>query len=123
MTIMYSTGPLFLSVVWEEYLGLLRSRQWRSGAEEVGREEKVWVLSRETRYENTYGFFNNHEGGSWHGKDMVIIFWMGEHLVIVTIIGVVMGLALVAGLWLCVRKLTGAGEREREGYKPIMRNV
>ena len=75
---MYSTGPLFLSVMWEEYIATQAAQP---------KEERVWVLSRETHYEDTYGFFYHHEGGSWHGRDMAVIFWVGQHWLVVTVLG------------------------------------
>jgi inositol phosphorylceramide mannosyltransferase catalytic subunit len=113
VTIMYSTGPLFLSVMWEEYIATQTERPYA---------EQVWVLSRETHYEDTYGFFYNHEGGSWHGRDMAVIFWMGQHWLIVTVLGVGTGIGIFLAAWWCVRRFSGA-DREPGGYKPIMRSA
>lgn len=110
VTVMYTTGPLFLSVMWEEYIGD-RARQ--------PAHEHLWVLSRETHYQDTYGFFNNHEGGSWHGKDMVAIFWMGQHWLLLTILGVLTSFGIIGLLWRMAR-WAAVWERDEFRYKPIM---
>jgi inositol phosphorylceramide mannosyltransferase catalytic subunit len=110
VTIMYSTGPLFLSVMWEEYIATQAARP---------AAEKIWVLSRETHYQDTFGFFYNHEGGSWHGRDMAVIFWMGQHWLMVTVLGVGAGIGVCLAGWWCVKRF-GGEEWEVRGYKPIM---
>ena len=110
---MYSTGPLFLSVMWEEYIATQAAQP---------KEERVWVLSRETHYEDTYGFFYHHEGGSWHGRDMAVIFWVGQHWLVVTVLGLWVGIGICLAVWWCVRRFGGMN-REVEGYNPIMRSA
>lgn len=110
VTVMYSTGPLFLSALWEEYIAA-QARQ--------PPHEHVWVLSRETHYEDTYGFFNNHDGSSWHGRDMAVIVWIGQHLLRATVFGLLTGFAAMGLLWWIIRK-AAVWERGRARYKPIM---
>jgi mannosyltransferase OCH1-like enzyme len=107
ITIMYSTGPLFLSVTWIEFLHGLG----RKG----GEMDRVRVLAREEKEGDSYGFFNNLQGGSWHGKDVETIFWMGRHWFVVTVVGFVIGFAVTGILWCVVRKMTGLLKRWREG--------
>ncbi|KAI9864563.1 MAG: hypothetical protein M1813_003052 [Trichoglossum hirsutum] len=76
VTVMYSTGPLFLSVVWKEYM--------RSNPGEEGR---VRILMPDEYNRHEWSFFTHHRGNSWHGKDAQLIFWMGRHWLFLTIVG------------------------------------
>ncbi|CAK7896569.1 mannosyl phosphorylinositol ceramide synthase Csh1p [[Candida] anglica] len=76
LTIMYSTGPLFLSVVWKQY------KRW--GVPESG---KVRILLPEDYKTHTYSFFAIAPGSSWHLDDAKFIKSLGHHI----------GLAVVGG--------------------------
>lgn len=65
ITIMYSTGPLFLSVIWKEYMNLEPSEQGR-----------VRVLMPDEYNKHAWSFFKHYRGSSWHGKDAKLIFWV-----------------------------------------------
>lgn len=92
ITIMSSTGPLFLSVVWKRYMQLHR----KEGVDWNGR---VRVLKPEEYYQQETSFFDLHYGGSsWHGDDAKFIKWMGEHWLSV----IVAGFTFAAGFGLCV---------------------
>lgn len=67
ITVMYSTGPLFLSVIWKEYM---RSRP-NSAA-------RVRVLMPTEYNKSPWCFFTRHRGNSWHGKDAQLIFWVSQ---------------------------------------------
>lgn len=67
ITVMYSTGPLFLSVVWKEYT--------RWGASEAGR---VRILMPEEYNKNPWSFFAIYKGSSWHTGDAQAIFWVSS---------------------------------------------
>ncbi|KZF21317.1 glycosyltransferase family 32 protein [Xylona heveae TC161] len=69
VTVMYSTGPLFLSVIWEEYI--------RWGTSDEGR---VRVLMPDEYNKHSWSFFSHHRGSSWHGKDAQLIFWVSVYL-------------------------------------------
>ena len=64
ITVMYSTGPLFLSVVWKEYM-----------AESYG-PDRVRVLMPEEYSQYSWSFFTHHLGNSWHSSDVKLIFWV-----------------------------------------------
>jgi mannosyltransferase OCH1-like enzyme len=64
---MYSTGPLFLSVIWKEYM--------REMPSEAGR---VRILMQDEYNRFSWSFFTHHRGNSWHGKDAHLIFWVGD---------------------------------------------
>jgi mannosyltransferase OCH1-like enzyme len=65
ITVMYSTGPLFLSVIWKEYM---QSNPTGS--------ERVRVLMPDEYNKHSWSFFIHHPGSSWHGKDARLIFWV-----------------------------------------------
>ncbi|KAI9697953.1 MAG: hypothetical protein M1836_004306 [Candelina mexicana] len=82
ITVMYSTGPLFLSVIWKEYIG-----------EGQNEESRVRVLMPDEYNKHAWSFFTHHRGSSWHGKDAMFIFWMGRHWMLITALGF-----LIAGI-------------------------
>lgn len=65
ITIMFSTGPLFLSVIWKEYKN--------DGPEEA---DRVRILMQDEYNKYAWSFFKPFEGSSWHGKDAKLIFWV-----------------------------------------------
>lgn len=81
---MYSTGPLFLSVIWKEYI--------RWGTTEEGRVRILmpdeYVLptislyafaNNSDRYiKKPWSFFTYHKGSSWHDEDAQAIFWVRD---------------------------------------------
>jgi mannosyltransferase OCH1-like enzyme len=92
ITIMSSTGPLFLSIVWKRYMQLHQK-------EEVDWNGRVRVLTPEECCQQETSFFDQHYGGSsWHGDDAKFITWMGQHWLSVT----VAGLTFASGFGLCV---------------------
>ncbi|KAK6457282.1 nucleotide-diphospho-sugar transferase [Scheffersomyces xylosifermentans] len=76
ITIMYSTGPLFLSVVWKQY------KRW--GVPEAG---KVRILMPDDYKTHIYSFFAIAPGSSWHLDDAKFIKGLAHHI----------GLAVFAG--------------------------
>lgn len=76
VTIMYTTGPLFLSVIWKQY------KRW--GVPEAG---KVRILLPEDYKTHTYSFFAIAPGSSWHLDDAKFIKSLANHI----------GLAVFAG--------------------------
>ncbi len=109
MTIMASTGPLFLSLVLREYEKLRSEGEvfepWRDSAEPTpfhverkGRSAdmdlgKVFVLRREENITG-YNFFLNVEGRSWQGRDEKLVAWFERRW------GVTIFLALGAVIWI-----------------------
>jgi mannosyltransferase OCH1-like enzyme len=87
ITVMYSTGPLFLSVIWKEYM--------QDHPSEMGR---VRILMQDEYNKYSWSFFTHHTGNSWHGKDAHFIFWMGQHWMFLTFCGFL--LAAVVGFCL-----------------------
>lgn len=65
ITVMYSTGPLFLSVIWKEYM--------KDSPSEISR---VRILMPDEYMNHSWSFFTHHAGNSWHRKDARFIFWV-----------------------------------------------
>ncbi|KAI9858265.1 MAG: hypothetical protein M1813_007539 [Trichoglossum hirsutum] len=80
ITVMYTTGPLFLSVIWKEYM-----RRDAKG------DERVRVLGVEEGEVGggKWGFWIHAQGGgsSWHGRDAKVIFWMESHWKLLALFG------------------------------------
>ncbi|KAG0650368.1 Mannosyl phosphorylinositol ceramide synthase [Hyphodiscus hymeniophilus] len=66
ITVMASTGPLFMSLAWKE---------WLDSGRNVG-DGRVKVMVPEGR---GYGFLVNVEGRSWQESDEKIISWLERH--------------------------------------------
>lgn len=89
ITIMFSTGPLFLSVMWKQY------KRW--GVPEAG---KVRILMPENYKSQPYSFFSIAPGSSWHMDDAKFVKGLGNHLVLAVIGGF-----LIAGVILLLEYL------------------
>ncbi|KAJ6113223.1 hypothetical protein N7523_006540 [Penicillium sp. IBT 18751x] len=76
ITVMYSTGPLFLSVIWKGYM-----------QDHLSEISRVRVLMPDEYNKFSWSFFIYHTGNSWHGKDARFIFWMGQHWRFLTFCG------------------------------------
>lgn len=89
MTIMYSTGPLFLSVMWKKY------KRW--GVPDAGR---IRILMPSDYKMHTMSFFAINKGDSWHLGDAQFIKKLGVHWVLATIGGFLL-VFLVMGVEYC----------------------
>lgn len=69
ITIMYTTGPLFLSVIWKQY------KRW--GVPEAG---KVRILMPKDYKTHSYSFFAIAPGSSWHLDDAKFIKSLANHI-------------------------------------------
>jgi len=65
ITVMASTGPLFLSIVWKEY------SKWG-----LPDDERVRILMPAEYSKNSWSFFTVVKGSSWHSGDAKTIFWV-----------------------------------------------
>ncbi|WEW61986.1 CSG1/SUR1-like protein [Emydomyces testavorans] len=108
ITVMYSTGPLFLSVIWKQYI---------SG--HPSESERVRVIMSDEYNENPWSFFTHHQGSSWHGKDARLIFWMGGHWILLTVLGFVLAGVVGVFLWWGYRRLLIFGSKYCHGYSPV----
>lgn len=84
ITIMISTGPLFLSVIWKRY------KRW--GFPKGG---VVRVLYPPKGEDHTRYFFFTETGSSWHLGDAKFIMQMGKHWFFFTILGTFLVLSLM----------------------------
>lgn len=77
ITIMYSTGPLFLSVMWKQY------RRWT----DVPESEVLRIMFPEDYKKHSRSFFSILQGSSWHLADANFIKGMGDHLILAVFSG------------------------------------
>jgi hypothetical protein len=66
ITVMGSTGPLFLSVMW---------RHWVSSGNNID-GGRVRIIFPEEYNGHSWSFFTHHLGNSWHAADVQLIFWV-----------------------------------------------
>jgi mannosyltransferase OCH1-like enzyme len=86
VTVMASTGPLFLSALWKRWIDSPRNVD--SG--------RIRVVHRE-EFSGADGIFKIFAGSSWHGGDVRVLRWVLAHAVFV---GFVTALAVVVvGYW------------------------
>ncbi|KAF8245096.1 hypothetical protein K440DRAFT_587551, partial [Wilcoxina mikolae CBS 423.85] len=124
VTVMYNTGPLFLSVVWKEYL--------RSVTTE---ETRVRILMPDEYGDKPWRFFGVYKGNSWHRNDAKAIFWMGQHWMLVTFLGFALAGSLYTCGFLIYRRLhlrntnynartssSGFWPWNRNGYKRLVKH-
>ncbi|KAM3071900.1 CSG1/SUR1-like protein [Clarireedia jacksonii] len=106
ITVMYSTGPLFLSALWVE---------WSKVAHEEG--DRVRNLMPDEYNKHAWSFFNISKGSSWHGNDAQTIFWMGRHWLLLTVSGFAIAGVIGGCLWwtwtIWVMK---SGKPQRRGF-------
>ncbi|KAI5294123.1 hypothetical protein KEM52_004671 [Ascosphaera acerosa] len=95
ITVMYSTGPLFLSVIW---------KQWMSHRD-PDESHRVRVLMKDEYNRHSWSFFTYHKGSSWHGKDAQLIFWMGQNWMLLTVLGTTLVLAVGYVAYKCYTKV------------------
>lgn len=98
LTVMYTTGPLFLSAIWIEYL-----RGKDNGGSTL---DRLHVLIQGPVKGDNYGFWKNIKGGSWHRQDRDVMLWMGDHLIISTLLGFAIGICVVILLWKAFKMCT-----------------
>lgn len=108
ITVMYSTGPLFLSVIWKEYM--------QDGPSEAGR---VRILMQDEYNRFSWSFFTHHRGNSWHGKDARFIFWMGQHWILLTFLGFTLAGVVGFCLWWSYGRVMLLGAKYRYRYTKV----
>ncbi|KAI9832516.1 MAG: hypothetical protein M1819_004305 [Sarea resinae] len=92
VTVMSTTGPLFLSLLWEEYI--------REGA-----PDRVRILMPDEYNKHAWSFFKIVRGSSWHGKDARFIFWAGRHWFFLTVCGFAIAGVVGTTLWWIVGRV------------------
>jgi mannosyltransferase OCH1-like enzyme len=98
ITIMSSTGPLFLSIVWKRYMDLhAKEREdWKGG---------VRILTFDQYAKQDESFFNLWGGSSWPGDDAKLFLWLGNHWLMTTLVGVSIGAVVGCGIWAVFRQM------------------
>ncbi|KAI1006600.1 hypothetical protein K3495_g1620 [Podosphaera aphanis] len=94
ISIMYSTGPLFLSVLWKEYL---------NDSTPLGERVRILLPSDYKGFRQS--FFYIVKGSSWHGRDAQTIFWMGKHWLLLTVTGFALAGLIGSTLWILWNKI------------------
>lgn len=100
ITIMFSTGPLFLSVVWERY------KRW--GIPLTG---EIMVLQPEDYEGSDFSFFEISRGSSWHLGDAQFIKSLSAHIPACVILGFVLAFLILYTEYLFFRWLFSGGAR------------
>lgn len=72
ITVMASTGPLFLSIIWRHY----GDEGLDAGDGADGGRIRILFPKEYNSYE--WSFFTHHLGNSWHGYDVQLIFWVSD---------------------------------------------
>lgn len=91
LTVMYSTGPLFLSTVRRDYL--------RSSTNDRDIKGQLFTLLPADYDRNEESMFRSYQGSSWHEDDAKIIFWMGEHWQMLCFVGALHAAFVVFVAW------------------------
>ena len=90
---MYTTGPLFLSVIW---------KKWISSGKNVGDGfdgGRVRVIRQEEFNKHPWSFFNTFAGSSWHRQDAVLFLWIQENWLMLTAVALAAIAAVGFGAW------------------------
>lgn len=84
ITIMYSTGPLMLSVLWKKY------KRWG-----VPQGSEVRIVVPPDSRKHMVKFFTQVHGSSWHLGDAEFILQMGKHWFLFTLLGTAIVLSIL----------------------------
>ncbi|EGP84858.1 unnamed protein product [Zymoseptoria tritici ST99CH_1A5] len=98
ITVMASTGPLFLSVIWRHY----GDNGYNVGDGADG--GRIRILFPELYQGSKWSFFTHHVGNSWHSNDSDLMFWMSRHWRLVTAFGFIVGFGLLFLGWVIYRR-------------------
>ncbi|KAJ5403738.1 hypothetical protein N7509_003609 [Penicillium cosmopolitanum] len=108
ITVMYSTGPLFLSVIWKEYI-----------QDPPSEANRIRVLMQDEYKKHPWSFFTHHVGNSWHGNDAQLIFWMGQHWMLLTFCGILLAFAVGCCLLCAYGRIVRRGIQYRYSYSKV----
>lgn len=112
VTVMYSTGPLFVSCMWSEWLSQVASES-----------DRVRILMPEQYSKDAESFFNIVKGDSWHQEDADLMFWMKRHWIALVILGAslvgILGYGLFRTMSRDRRSTTRSGPQDGIGMKRL----
>ncbi|CAD6651252.1 BAH_G0054160.mRNA.1.CDS.1 [Saccharomyces cerevisiae] len=100
MTIMGSTGPLFLSVIWKQY------KRWG-----IPKNGTVRILQPAYYKMHSYSFFSITKGSSWHLDDAKLMKALENHILSCVVTGFIFGFFILYGeftfyCWLCSKNFS-----------------
>lgn len=107
VTIMSSTGPLFLSLIW---------RHHNTAYEDIPDSARVRILFPNAYMGNKWSFFSHHVGNSWHKWDTQAIIWMGKHWIELFFVGAIVVIGAFTLCWYAYQRFFLA--RQRGSYWP-----
>ncbi|KAK9459708.1 nucleotide-diphospho-sugar transferase [Lipomyces oligophaga] len=91
ITVMYATGPLFLSVIWKQH------KRWA-----VSEGEQLYILMPP---EPEAAYFNDLHGSSWHEDDAKWIKYLGLHWLFFTVLGFTIAAVIGFTSYLVMRRI------------------
>jgi inositol phosphorylceramide mannosyltransferase catalytic subunit len=109
LTVMASTGPLFLSLIW------IHHRNTKPVGNDV-----VRILFPDEYNNHAWSFFLHNLGNSWHSTDVQLIFWMAKHWILLTVVGFILGFAIIFGSFWLYRKIVPSAKHQKH-RSPILR--
>ena len=123
ITIMASTGPLFLSVIWKKWISQHSGLEYGSGGSGNTVDGDDWpgrvrVLMPDEYNKHAWSFFQTYKGDSWHGKDAQFIFWMGRNWMLVTALGFALAALVGIAAWWAYKRIMLLSAR-RKGYMHV----
>ncbi|KXL50792.1 glycosyltransferase family 32 protein [Acidomyces richmondensis BFW] len=98
ITVMGSTGPLFLSVLWRHYM--MKGLDVGDGPD----GGRIRLIFPDESVGQTWSFFTQHIGNSWHAYDVELIFWLSRNWILVTILGFFVGFSVLYLVWWVYRR-------------------
>ncbi|KAL3235361.1 Mannosyl phosphorylinositol ceramide synthase CSH1 [Nakaseomyces bracarensis] len=104
LTIMGSTGPLFVSVVWNQY------KRW--GVPENG-EVRIMQPADYKKHANSY--FSIEKGSSWHLDDAAFMKTLENHILSCVVVGFIIGFIILYGEYVFYRWLCSVWQSSNEG--------
>ncbi|KAH3902173.1 related to Mannosyl phosphorylinositol ceramide synthase CSH1 [Saccharomycodes ludwigii] len=99
ITIMSSTGPLFVSIIWKQY------KRWNHSLD-VNSSGAVRILQPQDYRQGPYAFFTISKGSSWHTGDSNVVLNMAVHITACVVSGFVVVFMIlycefIFYCWLC----------------------
>lgn len=91
ITIMFSTGPLFLSVVWKQYI------RWGNPPSGI-----VRILMPDDYKNGSNPFFKISKGSSWHNDDAQVLLFMSRHIILSVIFCIMLAILIISTEYLIV---------------------
>ncbi|KAH8894425.1 hypothetical protein GQ53DRAFT_642912 [Thozetella sp. PMI_491] len=96
ITVMASTGPLFLSLIWRHYDDEIKGEE----------AQRVRILTIDQYKGNETSFFEPCSGSSWHEGDAKLVFWMRDHWVLLVVVGFFVAYLVFLRAWRVHKRLS-----------------